>query len=62
MPKSLRAVITLSIVVNFEEPVTGTLSRQEAALAALDEAVCRDYEGVLGEIIEPVVDSIEEVE
>lgn len=60
MPKSLRAVITLSIVVNFEEPTTGTW--QEAALAALDEAVCRDYEGVLGEIIEPVVDSIEEVE
>ena len=56
--KQLKATITLTIVVHFEE-VDGK-TQEEAALQALDEAVCRDYEGVLGEIIEPSVDAIEE--
>lgn len=50
--KQMVAIVTLSIAVHFEEG--------EEPIAVMEAAFARDHEGVLGEVIEPTVDSIVE--
>jgi hypothetical protein len=56
--KILRATITVTLTVNFDEPAKGG-SWQDAAVTALNEAIARDHEGVIGEIHRATVDAIE---
>ena len=59
MSRSLRAVITVSFTVDFDEPTSAPFDWEASALEALAAGLAAPHEGILGPPIEPHVDSIE---